>query len=82
VPAEGADEEPQTKKVINEKIIPQYCIALEADDAFLQNRAKELPHEKVEGTHLNEAGMIRRCKEYRTRNPDDSGATVKDFMTE
>ena len=26
--------------------------------------------------------MVRRCKEYRTRNPDDSNTTVKDFMTE
>jgi adenylate kinase len=43
---EGAgEEEPGTKKVLNDKIIPQYCISLEADDAFLTHRAKEIPHE-------------------------------------
>ena len=43
---EGAgEEEPQTQKVLNDKIIPQYCIALDADDAFVQNRAKEIPPE-------------------------------------
>jgi hypothetical protein len=26
--------------------------------------------------------MARRCKEYRARNHDDSGTTVKDFITE
>jgi hypothetical protein len=26
--------------------------------------------------------MIRRVKDYRTRNPEDSGTTVKDFITE
>jgi len=43
---EGAgEEEPTTKKVVNDKIIPQYCIAFEADDAFLMQRAKEIPAE-------------------------------------
>lgn len=80
---EGAgEEEPQTKREINEKILPQYCIAFEADDAFLSQRAKDIPPEQVEGTHFNDAGMARRLKEYRTRNPDDSGNTVKDFITE
>jgi adenylate kinase len=77
-----SEEEPQMKKVINDKIIPQYCISLEADDAFLMQKSKEIPPDKVEGTHFNEAGMVRRCKEYRTRNQEDSGNTVKDFMTE
>jgi flagellar biosynthesis GTPase FlhF len=45
-------------------------------------RAKEIPHDKIEGTHFNDAGMIRRCKEYRTRNPEDSGTTIKDFITD
>lgn len=80
---EGAgEEEPQTKREINDKILPQYCIAFEADDAFLSQRAKDIPPELVEGTHFNDAGMVRRLKEYRTRNPDDSGNTVKDFITE
>jgi adenylate kinase family enzyme len=33
---EGAGEEPEEpKRILNQKIIPQYCIAMEADDAFL-----------------------------------------------
>ena len=55
---------------------------MEADDAFLTQKAKDLPPEQVEGTHHNDAGMVRRLKDYRTRNPDDSGTTVKDFITE
>jgi adenylate kinase len=80
---EGAgEEEPATKKIINDKILPQYCISIEADDAFLMGRAKEIPADKLEGTHFNDAGMVRRCKEYRTRNPEDNGTAVKDFITE
>lgn len=45
-------------------------------------RAKEIPPNKVEGTHFNDAGMIRRCKEFRTRNPEDGSHSVKDFITE
>ena len=82
-PAEGEEEqEPEYDEVKNEKILPQYSIILEADDASLLQRAKELPPEKVEGTHHNDAGMQRRLKEFRARNVEDSGATVKDFFTE
>jgi len=45
-------------------------------------RAKELPAEKVENSHHNDAGMQRRLKEFRARNVDDSGETVKDFFNE
>lgn len=65
---------------INEKIIPQYVISLEADDAALIHRAKELPI--TEGSHHNDAGMVRRLKEYRARNVDDSGTTTKDFFAQ
>lgn len=62
--------------------MPQYAIALEADDASLTARAKELPPDKTENTHLNDAGMGRRLKEYRGRNVDESGETVKDFFND
>jgi hypothetical protein len=62
--------------------LPQYTIILEADDAFLISKAKELPPEKLEGSHWNDAGMTRRLKEYRSRNIEDSRDTVKDFFTE
>ena len=76
------DAEPQFEERLNERIVPQYAIALEADDASLAARAKELPPEKVENTHHNDAGMARRLKDYRGRNVDDSGETVKDFFHE
>ena len=53
---------------MNEKILPQYTIIFESDDAYLISKAKELPQEKLEGSHWNDAGMIRRIKEYRARN--------------
>ena len=75
-PAEG-EEEPQFEYIINEKIVPQYAIALEADDASLGGRGKELPADQQDDARLG-----RRLKEYRGRNADDSGTTVKDFFTE
>lgn len=67
---------------MNEKILPQYTIIFESDDAYLISKAKELPQEKLEGSHWNDAGMIRRIKEYRARNIEDSKDTVKEFFTE
>ena len=55
---------------------------MEGDDASLLARAKELPPENVDNTHHNDAGMQRRLKEYRARNVDESGETVKDFFNE
>ena len=75
---EGAgEEEPQYELKLNGKIVPQYAIALEGEDGALVQRAKDLPAEKVEGTHHNEAGMARRLKEYRAKNPDDGGESLK-----
>lgn len=80
---EASEEaEPKYEEKLDDKIVPQYAISFEADDALLSARTKELPPEKIEGTHHNEAGMARRLKEYRTRNVDDSGETVRDFFTE
>ena len=80
---EGAAEEaePKFEEKLNEKIIPQYTIALEADDAALTQRAKDLPPAQTADTHHNETGMVRRLKDYRGRNVEDSGETVRDFFT-
>ena len=40
---EGADLEPEFEDILDEKIVPQYAIAIETDDASLIARAKELP---------------------------------------
>jgi len=63
---------------VNHKILPQYTLAFEADDATLVAKAKELPATVVEGTHWNDAGMNRRLKEYRAKNPETGN--VKDFF--
>lgn len=75
--ADGQEGEFEEK--VNQKLVPQYAIILEGDDASLQQKAKELPAEKVEGTHWNDAGMVRRLKEFRARNPDDDN--TRDFLT-
>jgi len=76
---EGAEEEPQYEEQLNEKIVPQYAIALEADDAALVQRAKDLPPEVKDGTHLDDGGMARRLKDYRARNPEEN--SLKEFFT-
>ena len=43
-------------------------------------RAKELLPAVSEGTHWNDAGMNRRLKDYRTRNPE--AGNIQDFMRE
>lgn len=80
---EGEEEpEPQYDEKVIEKILPQYAIAMEADDAHLMQKMKEMPVEKIDGTHWNDAGMQRRMKDYRAKNVEDSGETVKDFFNQ
>ena len=81
-PVEGEEEEaePTYEYKLNDKVIPQYAIQLEGEDAALVEKAKALPAEQTAGTHLDEAGMARRLKEYRARNADDSN--LKEFFTE
>ena len=43
---------------------------------------KDLAPEKITGTHHDDAGMARRLKDYRGRNVEDSGETVRDFFNE
>jgi adenylate kinase family enzyme len=69
----AADEEPRFEERVNEKIVPQYALYFEAEDSFLIQKAKELPPHVLEGSHWNDAGMNRRLKEYRAKNPE-SGA--------
>lgn len=38
-----------------------------------------MPPEAKDGTHLDDAGMVRRLKEYRARNTDEN--SLKDFFT-
>jgi adenylate kinase len=63
-------------------MLPQYAIAMEADDAHLAQKMKDLSPEKTANTHFDEAGMQRRLKEYRGKNVEDSGETVRDFFNQ
>jgi len=79
---EEEGDEPKYDFKPNDKIIPQYAIAIEAEDGFLVQRAKDLPPQKTQDNHHNDAGMTRRLKEYNTRNAIDSGETVRDFFND
>lgn len=79
-PLEEGQEEPEVEEVVNQKIVPQYALALEAEDALLFSKAKELAANVVEGTHWNDQGMQRRMKEYRAKNPESGN--VRDFFAE
>lgn len=39
---EGEEAEPKFEQKLNEKVIPQYAVCIEGDDAFLTERAKQL----------------------------------------
>lgn len=72
------DEEPKFEDRVNDKIMPQYALYFEAEDSFLIQKAKELPPGVLEGTHWNDAGMNRRIKDYRAKNPES--ASIQDFF--
>jgi len=58
---------------LNTKIAPTSIIILKAEDAFLKQRVKELPEDKVTGTHFTEEGMNKRVKAYRDINNTEAG---------
>jgi hypothetical protein len=53
----------------DEKIIPQYVVLFEADDAYLKTRAKEIQAEPSRQENHTEAHTDRRLKIYRESNP-------------
>lgn len=53
----------------DEKIIPQYVVLFEADDAYLKTRAKEIQAEPIRQENHTEAHTDRRLKIYRESNP-------------
>ncbi len=65
---EGAEgEEPEPALVVNQRIAPQFVVVLEAEDAFLQQRAKELPAEARAPNQL-EPRALQRLKTFREAN--------------
>ena len=63
--APDSQEEPFPGHVLNQEVLPQYVIVLQADDGLLKQRVKDLPAEKAANTHFTEAHMERRLKVYR-----------------
>ena len=49
-------------------IFPSSCIVLEGSDEELINRVRDLPEDKIVGTHYSRDDMVRRLKTYRTAN--------------
>ena len=87
--AEAAEgEELELKKEKNydnyetDHIFPDSCIKLDEDAEKLKERVKELPEDKVAGTHWNDADMDRRIKAYKDLNDSETGEpSLKDFYT-
>ena len=55
-------------KIVNKKLAPQYAIIFDAEDAFLKQRATEIPPERIAAEHYKPADMDRRLKEFRVHN--------------
>ena len=72
------DTETKVDWVVNDRIVPQYTLHFEGEDPQLLQKAKELPPSTIEGTHWNDAGMVRRLKDYRAKNTDAS--SIHGFM--
>lgn len=61
-------------------ICPQYAICIDAEDADLTQKAKDLSPEVLnECQHWNDAGMARRLKAHRERMEGENGS-VKDYF--
>ncbi|EFN64839.1 Putative adenylate kinase 7 [Camponotus floridanus] len=50
---------------IENTILPELVIVLEASDEFLKERVINLPEKEIQNTHYTEEHMLRRLKEYR-----------------
>ena len=75
VAPEDEDTKPDEGLQLNERILPQYTVILEAEDAFLKGRMKEMP-EVSQGTHWEDKEMDRRLKIYREHNSGQENLSV------
>jgi adenylate kinase len=66
-PEDEEQKKPDDGLSLNEKILPQYTVIIDAEDAFLKARMKEMP-EVSQGTHWEDKEMDRRLKIYREAN--------------
>jgi len=77
---QDADAIPEEKKEkdwsnyeTDKNIVPGKFILLQGENDYLKNRVKELPEDKISGTHWNDADMERRIKAYRDANNSELG---------
>lgn len=71
------------KHIKNDAVFPGSIIVLEGADDNLIQRVRELPEDRITGTHYNEADMRRRIKDYRVANNSQvAEPAVQDFFQE
>ncbi|CAF1386022.1 unnamed protein product [Adineta steineri] len=68
---EGAEDK---KPPVNEQIIPEHVVILEASNDFLRQRIMHLPEKVVAGTHNTELEFKRRLKTYNDLGDDSHPA--------
>lgn len=69
------------KHIKNGAIFPGSIIVLDGADESLVQRVRELPEDKINGTHYNEEDMRRRIKAYREANNSQvAEPAVQDFF--
>ena len=78
------DKEPSyDKHIVNDAIFPGSVIVLDGSDEALIQRVRELPEDRIAGTHYNEARMRQRIKDYRIANNSQvAEPAVQDFFQE
>lgn len=50
---------------IENTILPELVVVLEASDEFLKERVINLPEKEIQNTHYTEEHMLRRLRKYR-----------------
>ena len=72
------EKEDSTKKkdALDKKLAPDFVAILNAKEEFLKSRTKELPEEKVVGTHYTEEGMNRRLAIHKKNCFSENGTPV------
>ena len=85
---EDDDDDPEKeptydKHIVNDAIFPGSVIVLDGSDEALIQRVRELPEDRIVGTHYNEARMRQRIKDYRLANNSQvAEPAVQDFFQE
>lgn len=85
---EDEDDEPEegqekdfSRYIKNELIFPGSSILIDGKDEDLITRVRDLPEDKIVGTHYNQVDMERRLTAYREANNSEvANPSVSDFF--